>query len=38
MLQLAGHSDGMKNISKNLMGMEFDFDERQAVDWVCVTN
>ena len=31
---LTGHSDGLKNISKNLLGEEFDVEEKKAVDWV----
>jgi hypothetical protein len=31
---LSYKSDGLKNVSKNLLGLEFDDDERKAVDWV----
>jgi hypothetical protein len=33
---LSFKSDGLKNVSKNLLGLEFDDDERRAVDWVSV--
>eukprot|EP00981_Chlorochromonas_danica_P008401 scaffold2187_cov182-Ochromonas_danica.AAC.2 len=35
--QLVGHSDGLSNISKNLLGMQFDEDEKKQVDWVAPT-
>jgi hypothetical protein len=31
--QLSYKSDGLKNVSKNLLGMEFTEQERAAVDW-----
>lgn len=34
---LAGHSDGLKNVSRNLLGEEFDMEEKKAVDWVAPT-
>lgn len=36
--QLSGHSDGLQNISKNLLGQQFDDDEKKAVDWVPPTS
>ena len=31
--RLSYRSDGLKNVSQNLLGLEFDEDERLAVDW-----
>ena len=31
-------SDGLRNVSKNVYGLEFDDAERKAVDWVAPTN
>jgi hypothetical protein len=36
--KLSGHSDGLKNVSKNLLGMQFDEDEKKQVDWVPPTS
>jgi hypothetical protein len=36
--KLASHSDGLKNVSKNIFGLEFDEEERKAVDWVPPTS
>lgn len=32
--QLEYRSEGLKNVSRNLMGESFDEDEKEAVDWV----
>lgn len=29
-----GHSDGLKNVSKNLLGEDIDLEEKRQVDWV----
>jgi len=36
--EISYKSDGLKNVSKNLLGLEFDDDERKAVDWVAPTS
>jgi hypothetical protein len=36
--RLQGHSDGLKNISKNLLGLQFDDQEKKDVDWVPPTS
>ena len=35
---LSQYIDGLKNVSKNIFGLEFDPDERKAVDWVPPTS
>lgn len=35
---LEGHSDGLQNVSKNLLGQNFDDDEKKQVDWVAPTS
>jgi hypothetical protein len=36
--QLSYKSDGLKNVSKNLLGLEFDNTERSNVDWTPPTS
>lgn len=36
--KLQGHSDGLQNISRNLLGEQFDDDEKKQVDWVPPTS
>lgn len=35
---LSGRSDGLKNVSKNLLGMQFNEQEKAGVDWVPPTS
>lgn len=36
--KLQGHSDGLRNVSRNLLGEQFDDDEKKQVDWVPPTS